>query len=249
MNAVSSAKIVAVLVVIGCLMTALPARAVSAFDFEDGTLQGWLSSTTGGVGSTGVEMHNLSLAAFARHTGDGSHSVSFDFPYSAASLLSFDMHGVAVAVSTAYIGVAHAQAGVTVSFFNGFNVPLGTMRLLNVTTPTWLGPNDYSIDSQQHHYLSTMGDFAQGAGLAANAPIATISLAFGSTSQFVCGGNCVNSNATVWFDNVVVSAVPESTERTLLLVGLATVAIIARRQRLHGRPCKGLRTRMSARAA
>ncbi len=196
-------------------------------DFEDGTLGAWLSSTTGGVGSAGVESHNGSKMAFVLHTGSGSHALSCDFAYSASQLLSFDMHAVALLG-----GAAQASSGVVLSFYNPVNVALGTASFVNITNPASLGPTAYAVDNLQHHYEATMAGFAALAGLDGSAAISKVSLQFYASAQTIFG--CCASSSSVWFDNISVTAVPEPAVQALVLCGLAAVIGLTRGSRRGG---------------
>lgn len=202
---------------------ALPAHAAGAFfDFEDGSVGSWLSATTGGSGSTGVEMHNGSQMAFAQHTGALTHSLSHDFAYGAGDLVSFDMHAVANVAAP-----AQAYSGVTMSFLNALNVSLGTLGIYNTTDPAGLGAHQFGVDNLQHHYGDTMSGWAALAGVAANAPVAKVGISFDAYAQ----RNFYDSASKVWFDNVSVAAVPEPGQWALMLAGLLATAHTAGRRR------------------
>lgn len=219
-----------------CAATVLPARAdCPAFsNFENGIPVGWLTSTTGGSGSTGTEQHNTSSTAVVKHTGTFSHALSCDANYVADTTLSFVMHAIATASGTGLGGTLHAASGVKISFLNAVNVALGSIGLYNVTTSAWLGTRDFAVDTLQHDYSGTMASFASAAGLAANAAIAKVSLSFVSTGESYTPTG-TNSLATVWFDNVAIGAVPEPSQQALLLAGLAATALLVRRRRSRGR--------------
>ena len=224
---------------LGVVAMALHAPPAAAFfdDFEDGDTVGWPEGTTGGNGSIGVEPHNGSLMAFARHSGGGTHSLSHDFTYISADSLLFDMHAVAV-TATGAGGVIHAGGGVSISFFNQFNVALGKAALYNVTNTAALGPREYFVDAFQHHYGATMGDFASLAGLNSADPIAKVNLSVVAWGASFNGGNIYPSyasSATVWLDNVSVSAaVPEPQSAAAMLTGLALIALFVGRRRADG---------------
>lgn len=236
MNPASKVSIVSAVVGLVCLAAATPARAALFFDFEDGTLQGWLPASTGGSGTTTLAAHNGSQMAFVQQTHPANvgsttaRLLSHDFTYVATDLLSFDMQAVAVTGSA-----ANAVAGVTVSFLNAFNVSLGSFSLFNTTAPGSLGPNQYPIDNQQHHYGegATMATFAAQAGINPALPISKISLSFVAYSNSFGSGLATGS---VWFDNVQVGAIPEPGTQGLLLAGLGLTAIAAQRRLLPSAP-------------
>jgi hypothetical protein len=206
------------------------ANAATVFvdDFEDGNAAGWLE-TFSGSGSTGVELHNSSLMAFAKHSASGSHSLSHDFSYDPTYTLSFDMH--ATANRTSVTGTpAEAKSGVIVSFLNTFNSQLGSAGLIYATNSSLLGANDSAIDNSQHNYSALMGDYAALAGLGATDPISTISLNFFAYGQT----QWTTSSAAVWFDNVKAndtSAVPVPSAVWLLGSGLIGLADMKRRKK------------------
>jgi hypothetical protein len=201
-------------------------------DFEDGDASGWqetIIAGSGGSGTFGVEFHNESNMAQVYHRGEGSHSLSHDFYYTANSILSFDMQATAVDAynfrGTAY----HANCGVRISFLNFLNNALGTLVILNATNPDAM-PDDYVIvDSTQNNYTGLMSDFAYSAGLSSSDPISKISLEYYVTGDYYNGQNMqpnVFSFGTVFFDNVSINAVPIPAAVWLLgsgLIGLAGV--------------------------
>lgn len=204
------------------LVLALPAQAV-VFTFEDATLSTWLSATTGGSGSTSVQLHNNSQMAYVQHTGSLTHSLSHDFVYVATDRVSFDMHAVANPGGRS----TQAYSGVTLSFLNGFNVSLGSVGLYNTTNPSGLGAHQLSIDNLQHSYDMTMASFATAAGIGAEISISKIGISFVTYAERSGGGV---SAAAVWFDNV--NVVPEPGQWALMLAGLsATGLALARRRR------------------
>jgi hypothetical protein len=225
MNGARQVSIAAVAVAIGCL-AALPAKA-AYFDFEDGTLQGWLTSTTGGSGSTTAELHNGSMMAYVLHTGAGTHYLSHDFTYVATDRLAFDMHAVSVPSGR---GDA-AASGVTVSFLNAVNVSVGSVGLYNTTNPGGLGAHSFAVDNLPHNYDNPMSTWADLAGIAPATPISKISVSFVSSANTSFFGDV--SVAKVWADNILVGVVPEPSERVLLLAGLGVLAlVVAKRQRI-----------------
>lgn len=226
MHSVRSFAFVAAAATAVGMAAAPPARAGSFFDFEDGTLQGWQPTQTGGVGSSGVELHLGSQWAFSQHTGGLATQVSHDFAFVAGDILAFDMQAVTVPGG---FGVA-GYAGVTITFLNAFNVSQGGFSLLNTTGG--LTTNQFLIDNAPHHYAQTMASFASTAGLVSTASLAKISLNFITTGGSNSSGP---SNATVWFDNVQVGAVPELGTQALLLAGLGMTLLAAGRQRPRGR--------------
>ena len=179
-------------------------------DFEDGDHLGWLESTTGGSGSTGVELHNSSQMAFIQHTGNDFHSLSYDFSYAANQHLSFDMHTVAHSADVSTGGaLVHAGSGVTLSFLDVFNTTLGSVSLTYRTDPASLGENSILVDTSQHNYDLLMSDYASQAGMDAADPIVKVSLSFWAWGVTSFHGHA--SNATVWFDNVTISGEPVNT--------------------------------------
>jgi len=178
--------------------------------FEDGDAADWqetMISGSGGSGSTGVELHNESQMAFVKHSGGGQHALSRDFEYSADDNLSFEMHAVSTSVSIRGT-VLHSRSGVTISFLNGLNVPLASLKLVNATDPSLLDPDDSLIDGAQHEYTASMSEFAAAAGLDTADSIAKISLGFFAEANYSWGGNIYpngSSSATVWFDDVAIT--------------------------------------------
>jgi hypothetical protein len=209
------------------LALAAPVQAAdSFFDFEGGDVGSWLESTTGGSGSTGVETHNGSQMAFAKHVGSYKHSLSHDFGYVPGDVLSFDMQAVAnPGVNT------HSFSGVSLSFLNSFNVSLGSMALYNTTDPASLTAHQYAIDNLQHGYSATMSSWAMAAGVLAGAPVAKVAVSFIASAQTYFNYGYFYSDAYVWFDNVRVAAVPEPGQWALMLAGLLATAHTARRRR------------------
>lgn len=207
------------------------AHAATAFldNFEDANHDGWAATTTGGTGSTGVQLHNSVVGdeyeAYAYHSGDLSHSLSMDFSYSPSSILSFDMQAVAVDAWPAI-----AWGGVTVSLLNSFNVLLGSASFVNTSDSTW--DSNFLIDNTENHFSASMLDWALVAGLAETDPLSTIGLQFWAQGQRRWNGsNYSYSSATVWFDNVSVSAVPIPGVVWLFGSGLLGLVGIARRKK------------------
>jgi len=208
------------------LALAAPVQAAdSFFDFEGGDVGSWLESTTGGSGSTGVETHNGSQMAFAKHPGSHMHSLSHDFGYVPGDVLSFDMQ----AVANPGPFTAHSFSGVSLSFLNSFNVSLGSMALYNTTNPASLTAHQYAIDNLQHGYSATMSSWATVAGVSAGSSVAKVAVSFIASAQSFSGTNY--SAAYVWFDNVRVAAVPEPGQWALMLAGLLATAHTAGRRR------------------
>jgi hypothetical protein len=191
-----------ILYCLGLLFTCSNASAAFVDNFEDENADGWLL-TSSGSGSTGVELHNASQMAYATHTGSGFHMLSMDFNYLASNSLSFDMHAVAYPSSA-----SNAISGIELSFLNNLNVELGSTRLANATELSWIDTTDLLVDNVQHHYEASFSDFAALAGLGATDPISTLSISFFAQAQTTNYPYNNRSNATVWFDNVNVSAVP-----------------------------------------
>ena len=214
------------------------AAIASINTFENGNLASWQYTTTGGSSVTGVTLHNNSQMAYVTHTGTGplngstttTSSLAHDFAYTPTELFSFDMHAVATTASGNPSGTKHSGSGVKVSFLNVFNVAMGSFSLLNYTNPALLGTNEFYVDNVQHNYNASMGTFASQAGLNPQNAIAKISLTFIAWGQYSGGGNIypnVGATANVWFDNVAVGAVPESSTYAMLLSGLAIFAMVA----------------------
>jgi hypothetical protein len=204
------------------------AHATFIDDFEDGNTDGWLL-TSSGSGSTGVEPHNASQMAFAKHSGGGFHMLSKDFNYLSSDILSFDMHAVAYTSHA-----SHAKSGVKISFLNNFNVAIGSASLVYATTSSLINTDEYLIDNLQHHYDASMSDFAALAGLGATDPISKISINFfaqAQTTRYGLYNKIANSSSTVWFDNVSVSAVPIPAAVWLFGSGLLGILGVSRRKK------------------
>ncbi len=187
--------------IIGLLVFVMVGAANAAVTFpetfEDGNADGWLVGSATGTGSTGVELHNSSQMAFAYQSGNGTHSLSIDFSYSANNILSFDMHAFPQWVYNSE--TAHASSGATVSFLNAFNTELGYIRLINNTRGNYVA-YDIPIDDLQHNYSALLSDWAAQAGLGASDPISKVSISYFATAQTNFLGT--KSYAWVWFDNV-----------------------------------------------
>jgi hypothetical protein len=118
---------------------------------------------------------------------------------------------------------AIAWAGVTVSFKNSFNVLLGSASFANTSDSSW--DSNFLIDNTENHFSAAMLDWATVAGLNGSSPISTIGLQFWTQGQRRWNGsNYSYSSATVWFDNVSVSAVP--IPGAVLLLGSALIGMI-----------------------
>lgn len=241
-------RCLALLSLLGTLTLSAQATAAFVDDFQDGNILGWLSSTNGGISSSGVELHNASLMAFASHVGSGSpfvsnttqSSLSRDFTFVASDILSFDMQGVATSASTCCVSVAHGKAGMTLTFLNFLNVPVGSVGAYFATSAGILASGESLIDSLQHHYEASMATFAAAAGIGNTSAVTKVNLMFKTQAGFVGGGNIYpNAGATaqVWFDNVSVSAVPEPGEAVLMLCGLG---VLLAWQRAHASARKKL---------
>lgn len=212
------------------LAFALPLQAADWHDFENQSLGDWLTTTTGGSGSTAVVEHNGSWMANVSHDGTWSHALSHDYAYNAASVFEFRMH----AVSTNPLGTADAMSGVRVTFLNAFNVPLSSAGLFNTTTTSWLGANEFAIDNLPHDYAATMADWATLAGLASSVTPAKMTVSFVSQAGTYCyvyfgAQYCYHGVARVWFDNVGV--IPEPATAVMLSLGLTATFLAARRRR------------------
>jgi len=203
------------------------ANAATVFldDFEDGNASGWLE-TASGSGSTGVELHNSSMMAFANHRGNGQHSLSHDFSYSDNDILPFDMHAVAYKSST-----YNASSGVKFSFLNNFNVELGSTGLINATTTDWLDANDNLIDSNQHNFNALMSEYAALAGLDKTDSISTFSLIFFAKASHPYTYSHVASS-TVWFDNIAVDTNAVPVPGAVWLFGSGLIALITYRKKI-----------------
>jgi len=201
-------------------------------DFEDGNLDGWTSSSSGGTATFDVVLRNGSLRAHLRHvsnTATRDHSaLSRTVDYTATDWVSFDMEALA------FLGQDGARrvdglAGVEVSFLDAWNVPLGWAGLFNVTSTSLLGANDSAIGDTQQHFSATMAQYAALAGLGESAPIAKMSISFladGDYSPGSMGVPTLRSGGDVWFDNF--SVVPEPA--SLLLLALGGLAVHRRRR-------------------
>jgi len=207
------------------------ANAATVFldDFEDGNASGWLE-TASGSGSTGVDLHNSSMMAFANHRGNGQHSLSHDFSYSDNAILSFDMHAVA------YKGGSYnGSSGVKFSFLNNFNVELGSIGLINATTTDWLGANDTPMDGNQHNFNALMSEYAALAGLDNTDSISTFSLIFfakGSEGRYSGSSTLYNSSSTVWFDNIAVDTNAVPVPGAVWLFGSGLIALVTYRKKI-----------------
>ena len=219
------------------VLFALPASAAPFFDdFEDGNLDGWAPSNTGGTATFDVVDRNASNRAHVGHlshtsTGDES-ALSITFAYAATDQVSFEMEAVAFLASSIGITV-HGLAGVRLSFLDGLDVPLGSAGLFNATSASLLGPNDSAIGITQQSFSATMAEWAAQAGLGDVDPIAAMRLSFLAQGDFFFGAEIypdARSGGDVWFDNVAV--VPEPDTLALVSLGLSAMCAIARRGRL-----------------
>ena len=209
--------------IIGISSLAVPVHAAAFFDdFEDGLLQGWLLTNTGSSGTTNVQPHNGSQMAFVQRGGgvNVETSLAHDFSYVPTDLLSFDMQAVAT-LSTS----GNSYSGIKITFLNSLNLSLGIVGFYNSQGQPTIPANGFLVDSNQHSYAAGISDLATLAGLASNAPIAKFTLAFLAHSQGPCSVGCNSTTPTVWFDNVSVSAVPESSQSALILAGLIAMSI------------------------
>lgn len=210
-----------------CLCAFMSSANAAFFDdFEDGNHSGWLVSTAGGNGSTGVTLHNSSQMAYVEHYGDLNHTLSRDFSYSASDRLSFDMQALTIPSFFGY----PVGSGVTISFLNAFNVGLGSVSLCNdKLLPGFLGSTSYAIDQQQHHYDMTLAAYAALAGLNQNGSISKFSLSFWTWGEY-------DTYALVYFDNVNVgdnsSTVPLPAAVWLFGSGLIGLLGMKRRKRM-----------------
>ena len=201
------------------------ANAATVFldDFEDGNASGWLE-TASGSGSTGVDLHNSSMMAFANHRGNGQHSLSHDFSYSDNAILSFDMHAVAYNYSQ-----YHASSGVKFSFLNNFNVELGSAGFINATDTDWLGANDHPMDANQHSFNALMSEYAALAEIDNTDSISTFSLIFFAKGSEGYGHN---SSSTVWFDNIAVDTNAVPVPGAVWLFGSGLIALVTYRKKI-----------------
>ena len=229
--------VISSLAFLGVLFIAPSVYAATVFfdDFEDGNHDGWQTTTTGGIGSTGVQLHNSSQMAFVQHIGSGSHSLSHEFSYADDYMLAFDMQAVAVLSGGGSNVTLHAGSGVTVSFLNLFNVELGSISFVNTTNPESLGPDSFLVDNNQHNYQALMSEYATAAELFTTDPISKINVSYWSWASqhyYSASGFTDRSSATVWFDNVTVSQVPIPAAVWLFGSGLIGLIGIARRKKI-----------------
>ena len=218
------------------ILAGIEANAGLSFhdDFEDGTLDAWAQSNSGGAATFNVVEKNESYRAHVRHvsnttTGDQS-SLSITVDYTATDWVSFDMEALAFLGQYTY-RTKHGLAGVQVSFLNTFNVPLGKAGLNNVTSSSLLGTNDLAIGNTQQHFAATMAEYAALAGLGDSDPIAKMGFSFLAYGSFSSGGNIypnVRSGGDVWFDNFSVGTVPEPA--TLCVLGLGSLTLLKKRR-------------------
>lgn len=181
---------------------------------------GWLVGSTGGSGSTGVSLNNESQRAFVQHTGNGLHSLSIDFSYIPDQTLSFDIQAISTSrlVGLGSQSRLHSRSGFTLSFLNLLNSSLGKVSVVNATNPSTIGSSENLVDGLLHNYSASLSDFALLAGLDNTDPISKFSLSFWASGQ--TSSIHTVSAATVWIDNVNVSAVPIPTAIWLFGSGL-----------------------------
>lgn len=190
-------------------------------DFEDGDANGWSVFATGS-GSTGVEVNNGSMRAFAAQTQSGQNSLSRDFSYADDSLLSFEMQVIANP-STG----AESSGGVRISFLNSFNIEIDSLSFVNSTDGA-LPANGFFIDETLNQFSNTMANFAAFGGLNDTSAVATMSLEFFAEAR---RSACCFANSKVWFDNVTVSAVPVPAAAWLFGSGLLGLIGVAKRKK------------------
>ena len=92
-----SHRIVISILAFFCVLILVPstyAATVFLDDFEDGNANGW-TVTASGVGTTGVELNNGSLRAYAKTSFLGARSLSQTFGYANNDILSFEMQVIA----------------------------------------------------------------------------------------------------------------------------------------------------------
>ncbi len=229
-------KCFAVLVAVAMMAVSARAEMIVSDDFEDSSLDGWLSSTTGGGGSFTVEAHNSSNMARVSHSSSGEHALSRTVDYNPNDRVMFDMHAVANSAFGAVGGTKHAGSGVRVSFLNSFNVVLGSAGLYNVTSNSYLGANDSAIGNTQLSFDNAMSEYAALAGLDSDPSVAKMTFSFLAWGEFWFGGNIypnITSSANVWFDNFKVTsqagAIPEPAAAALLSLGLIGFGVRRRR--------------------
>lgn len=177
-------------------LLSMTAQAATEFfdDFEDGNHDGWSITNTGGTGGTGV----WNGVAWVNHLGTNSHALSREFMFSADQMLSFDMQAI---VNSVFGGVdrAHAWSGATVSFLDSLNFELGTVTFHLGTDGSGSVP-----DQNWHNYTASMTRLTELAGTNLLDPT-KIGLSFWAAGDTTFSGN---SEATVLFDNVSLTAVP-----------------------------------------
>lgn len=187
-------------------------------DFEDGNADGW--SITDGGGSTGVEFFSASNWAFVDNDTTGKHSLSREFEYHADVELSFDLQLSASAGAGNFGERFDAASGVTISFEDRFNLPMGDVSFLYASgsITSSLPSNSFSIGTTPESFAALMSEWASLAMVAAGTDPASIGVEFwaiGATRQLPRGAA---ATAHVRFDNVDVGA---SSATTVPLPGAA----------------------------
>lgn len=208
---------------LGTLISASSVHAAPVFfdDFEDGDTNNWSVFATGS-GSTGVEVNNGSMRAFATQIQSGQHSLSRDFSYADDSLLSFEMQVIANP-STG----AESSGGIRISFLNSFNIEIDSLSFVHSTNGA-LPANGFLIDETLNQFSNTMANFAAFGGLSDTSAVATMSLEFFAEAR---RSPCCFANSKVWFDNITVNAVPVPAAAWLFGSGLLGLISVAKRKK------------------
>lgn len=235
MNRIKRSSALYGLSLLASILIGISSSASASFfdDFEDGNANGWAESASG-TGSTGVVDNNGSLRAFANTSYLGQRSLAQTFAYVGSDILSFDMQVNAHTGIELTIGGAitrQASGGLKLSFLNQFNGAVGdpiylTYRTDGVAPPAY---NGVLVGQTLLNYSAPMSDYASLGGLGNNSSIAKVSLEFFANSGGGGGGTGSSAaGATVWFDNVSISAVPLPAALPLLLSGIAGLGMIGR---------------------
>lgn len=223
-------KMLFIVLTIGCLASSIVAGANAATvfydDFEDQNHDGWYIT---GSGSTGVTFINESYMAYASNSQSGSLSLSREFDYEQNSLLSFDIQALASTGSTNDGSTTHAASGFTISLENSFNISLGEVTFAYATSSTLLPSNAYTIGNTIDTFEAPMSDWADLALVDPMSTIANIELEFWTIGRHADLPRGRAAIATIYFDNVEISAVP--IPGALWLFGSGIIGIVAIRRK------------------